>query len=282
MPLLIGKNILNKWEAAWNIPKGKLRVKIDGKNVEIDVQETGGGHSVVVIDPEPKENDIKEVRYVNVSRIETKENNVKIEESDKAENEVIKLLFDPNDYCKLCDGNLLGIRHLVECRRKSEKAAENETGEKEDNSDKVNRVEDKETETKLTPEEPKSVFPRLRTCTGVGDQATTEGELSSEMSRSQPREEKNHETLAENVSKLEYEEGEINAIVKEIEKAEKIYTHDMELIRVLERQVLSPQDRLRINEAETEAETLMETINRLKIFSKRRKKWSRMGHRKTI
>ena len=75
VPLLIGKNILNKWEAAWNIPKGKLRVKIDGKHVEIDVQETGGGHSVVVIDPEPGENDIKEVIYVNV-------NDIKIEESD--------------------------------------------------------------------------------------------------------------------------------------------------------------------------------------------------------
>ena len=106
---------------------------------------------------------------------------MKIEESDKAENEVIKMWFDPNDYCKLCDGHLLGIRHLVECRRKSEKAAENETKEKEDNSEKVNRLEDKETEAKLTP---KSVFPRMRTCTGVGDQTTTEGGLTSEMSRS--------------------------------------------------------------------------------------------------
>ena len=160
VPLLIGKNILNEWEAAWNIPKGKLRIKIDGKPLEIEVQEKSGGHSVVVIDPEPVENDIKEVRYVNIFRIETKENNMKIEqeESDKAENEVIKLLFDPNVYCKLCDGNLLGIRHLVECRRKSEKAAEDETGEKEDNSEKVNRVEDKETAAKLTPEESKSVL----------------------------------------------------------------------------------------------------------------------------
>ena len=53
VPLLIGKNILNKWEAAWNIPKGKLCVKIDGKPLEIEVQEKSGGHSVVVIDPEP-------------------------------------------------------------------------------------------------------------------------------------------------------------------------------------------------------------------------------------
>ena len=205
------------------------------------------------------------------------------------DNKMEEYKFDPNDYCRLCDGHLRGIRHMVDCRRKREgysparvvlekredesknellnrrplelnernKTAKNET--KEDNFEKVDRVEDKEIETKLTPEELKSVFPRLRTCTGVGDQATTEGELSSEMSRSQPREEKNHETLAEKVSKLENEEGEINAIVKEIEKAEKIYTHDMELIRqVLERQVLSPQDRLTLNKVLEQSETMME------------------------
>ena len=38
----------------------------------------------------------------------------------------------------------------------------------------------------------------------------------------QTREEKNHETLAEKVSKLENEGDEINYIVKEVEKAEKL------------------------------------------------------------
>ena len=218
------------------------------------------------------------------------------------DNKMEEYKFDPNDYCRFCSGHLRGIRHLADCRRKREgysparvvlekredesknellnrrplelnernKTAKNET--KEDNFEKVDRVEDKEIETKLTPEELKSVFPRLRTCTGVGDQATTEGELTSEMSRSKPREEKNHETLAEKVSKLENEEGEINAIVKEIEKAEKIYTHDMELIRqVLERQVLSPQDRLTLNKVLEQSETMMERINQAKDLIKKRK-----------
>ena len=145
---------------------------------------------------------------------------MQIEQSDKVKNEVIKMLFDPNDYCKLCDGHLLGIRHLVECRRKSEKAAEDETGEKEDNSEKVNRVEDKETEAKLTPEEPKSVFPRLRTCTGVGDQTTTEGGLTSEMSRSEGN--YNKEAFDEREDeKVQDKDGEVKEEVKNEDEDDK-------------------------------------------------------------
>ena len=197
--------------------------------------------------------------------------------------------YDPQKYCRFCDGNLRGIRHIVDCRRKREgyspvrvrhekreKESENNTKiannkllrrplelgvskdenerdktakkTKEDNFEKVDRVDDK-----------------------VNDK---ESEI----------EEKNHETLAEKVSKVEneenraetdqkrveYEEDKINAIVKEIEKAEKIYTHDMELIRVLERQVLSPQDRLALNKILEQSETLLEKISQAKDIIKRR------------
>ena len=91
------------------------------------------------------------------------------------DNKMEEYRFDPNDYCRLCDGHLRGIRHMVDCRRKREgysparvvlekredesknellnrrplelnernKTAKNET--KEDNFEKVDRVEDKET-----------------------------------------------------------------------------------------------------------------------------------------
>ena len=145
------------------------------------------------------------------------------------DNKMEEYKFDPNDYCRLCDGHLFGIRHLVECRRKREKEFENDT------------------------EIANNELPRRPLELGVSE------------------EEKNHETLAEKVSKLENEEGEINAIVKEIEKAEKIYTHDMELIRqVLERQVLSPQDRLTLNKVLEQSETMMERINQAKDFIKKR------------
>ena len=43
------------------------------------------------------------------------------------DNKMEEYKFDPNDYCRLCDGHLFGIRHLVECRRKREKEFENDT-----------------------------------------------------------------------------------------------------------------------------------------------------------
>ena len=142
-----------------------------------------------------------------------------------------------------------------------DKTAKNET--KEDNFEKVDRIEDNETEAERTPEESKSVFPRLRTCTGVGDQTTTKGELSSEMSRSQTREEKNNETLAEKVSKLENEGEEMNDIVKEVEKAEKL----MAIIRDLENRDLNDQDRLTLKFVQ---EKLIERANQIKDLVKKK------------
>ena len=75
--------------------------------------------------------------------------------------------------------NLRGIQHLLKCQNSelvkakppfSQVEQDYETFEtKEYNFEKVDRAEDKETEAERTPEESKSVFPRLRTCTGVGD-----------------------------------------------------------------------------------------------------------------
>ena len=42
------------------------------------------------------------------------------------DNKMEEYKFDPNDYCRLCDGHLRGIRHMVECRRKREDESKNE------------------------------------------------------------------------------------------------------------------------------------------------------------
>ena len=158
--------------------------------------------------------------------------------------------YDPQTYCRVCDMNLRGFQHLLKCQ----------------NSELV-----------------KAKPPSSQVEQDYETFETKEKDNSEKVDKGENEEEKSHETLAEKVSKVENEECEIIAFVKaQIENESDKVKKNLELIRVLKRQVLSPEDRLRINEAETEAETLMETINRLKIFSKRRKKWSRMGHRKTI
>ena len=137
--------------------------------------------------------------------------------------------YDPQTYCKVCDGNLRGIEHLLKCQNSELKKA------------------------KPSPSQVEQ------------DYETFETKEKDNSEKVDKREEKNHETLVEN------EEGEMNAFVKaQIENESDKVKKNLELIRVLKRQVLSPEDRLRINEAETEAETLMETINQAKDFIKRR------------
>ena len=36
------------------------------------------------------------------------------------DNKMEEYKFDPNDYCRLCNGHLRGIRHMADCRRKRE------------------------------------------------------------------------------------------------------------------------------------------------------------------
>lgn len=157
-----------------------------------------------------------------------------------------------------------------------DKTAKNET--KEDNLEKVekveDKVEDKETEVELTPEESKFVFSRPAHCTGRKIQTTTKERLSSEMSRSQTREEKNPETLAEKVSKLENEGEEMNDIVKEVEKAEKL----LGIIRDLENRDLSDQDRLTLKFAQ---EKLIERANQIKDLVKKKEEIVKTRQRKT-
>ena len=121
-----------------------------------------------------------------------------LEDDNKMEKYESNFDYDPQKYCRFCDGNLHGIRHLVECRR--------------------NRKEESENDTEIANNE----LPRRPLELGVSE------------------EEKNHETLAEKVSKLENEGEEMNDIVKEVEKAEKL----MAIIRDLENRDLNDQDRL--------------------------------------
>ena len=43
------------------------------------------------------------------------------------DNKMEEYKFDPNDYCRLCNGHLRGIRHMADCQRMREKESENNT-----------------------------------------------------------------------------------------------------------------------------------------------------------
>ena len=150
------------------------------------------------------------------------------------DNKMEEYKFDPNDYCRLCDGHLRGIRHMVECRRKREDESKNELVIAMNNKDSgdVKNVKDTKVERYVNvsiPEEPDKV-----------DDVESETETNQ-----------NHETLAEKVSKLENEGDEMSDIVKEVEKAEKL----MALIRDLENRDLSDRDQIRTRKTDGESKS---------------------------
>ena len=169
-----------------------------------------------------------------------------LDDDNKMEKYESNFDYDPQKYCRFCDGNLRGIRHLVECRRNREKESENDREIANNELPRrplelgVSKVENEKNKT-----------------------AKNETKEDNFVKRSQTREEKNHETLAEKVSKLENEGEEINDIVKEVEKAEKL----MEIIRDLENRDLSDQDRLTLKFAQ---EKLIERANQIKDLVKKK------------
>ena len=118
--------------------------------------------------------------------------------------------YDPQTYCRICDGNLRGIRHLTSKKCKNIELAK----------------------AKPPPSRVEQDYEKIET--------------KEDNSEKETREEKNHETLAEKVSKLENEGDDMSDIVKEVEKAEKL----MALIRDLENQDLSNRDCLTLKFAQ--------------------------------
>ena len=137
--------------------------------------------------------------------------------------------YDPQTYCRVCDMNLRGIQHLLKCQ----------------NSELV----------KAKP--PSSQVEQ--------DYETFETKEKDNSEKVDKTEEKNHETLAEKVSKLENEGEEMNDIVKEVEKAEKL----LALIRDLENRDLSDQDRVTLKFAQ---EKLIERANQIKDLVKKERR----------
>ena len=150
-----------------------------------------------------------------------------LDDDNKMEKYESNFDYDPQTYCRVCDMNLRGIQHLLKCQ----------------NSELV----------KAKP--PSSQVEQ--------DYETFETKEKDNSEKVDKREEKNHETLAEKVSKLENEGEEMNDIVEEVEKAEKL----LAIIRDLENRDLSDQDRVTLKFAQ---EKLIERANQIKDLVKKK------------
>ena len=188
-----------------------------------------------------------------------------LDDDNKMEKYESNFDYDPQKYCRFCDGNLHGIRHLVECRRNRKEESENDTEIAINDNELlrrplelgVSKVENKRDKTVENETKEKDTKVERYVDVSISEESDKVDDVESEI------EEKNHETLAEKVSKLENEGDEMSDIVKEVEKAEKL----MALIRDLENRDLSDQDRVTLKFAQ---EKLIERANQIKDLVKKR------------